>query len=123
VVNQSESLTLHNDNCPSTFVVDPLVSDPTQGSFLILSVSPPTLSGFREPEETEPSQETVLDSFIPFLKDHSSLAQLPIFQGKAIQNTSSFVGEASDSRMVSGTKEKDFVWSHGLGFEISPIKT
>jgi hypothetical protein len=123
VVNQSESLTLHSDNCPSTLPVDPLVSDPTQGSSPILFVSSPTLPGYREPEDAEPSLEVVLDSYIPYLKDHSSLAQLPVFRGKAIQNTSSNVGEASGSRMVVGTKEKDFVWSHGLGFEISPIKT
>jgi hypothetical protein len=51
VVNQSESLILHIDNCPSALPMDPLVLDPTQGISPILFVSFPTLPGYREPED------------------------------------------------------------------------
>jgi hypothetical protein len=56
------------------------------------------------------------------LKDHSSINQLPIFQGKALQVTTSFGGETSGSNLLQVTKVKYFVWSRGLGFENSPIK-
>ena len=50
----------------------------------------------------------VLDSFIPFLKDHSSINLLPIFRGMALQFSSSTGGETSGSNLMVVTKEKYF---------------
>jgi hypothetical protein len=120
--NLSKSFTLPNSICPSS-LIDTVSTEPFQTSSPVLNASSPIISGFCEPEESKPSLEAVLNSFIPFLKDNSSFNQLPVFPGKALQVTSSIGGETSGSFLPEGTKAKDFVWSRGLGFETSPIKT
>jgi hypothetical protein len=63
--NLSDPLTLPNSICPSS-LVDSVLTEPSQVSSPVLNVSSPIISGFREPEDSEPSLEAVLDSFIPF---------------------------------------------------------
>jgi hypothetical protein len=48
---------------------------------------------------------------------------LPVYLGKAVLNEALDGECASSSKIHNISKEKEFVWSRGLGIEVSPIKT
>jgi hypothetical protein len=81
------------------------------------------IPGCRESEENDSSLSVVLDSLLPFIRDHKSTVPLLVYLGNFVFDDSIGGGKPSTSvSRVEGTG-KEFAWSRGLGIEHSPIKT
>jgi len=91
-----------------------------------LSLLPNTseiLPGCRDSYEHESSLSEVLDSLLPFLRDHQSIVPLLVYMGKVVYK----VSNSGDFLVTTGPRieesGKEFAWSRGLGIEHSPLKT
>jgi hypothetical protein len=82
-----------------------------------------TLPGYQESEETDSSLNEVLDSLIPYLRDHSSTIPLPVYLGKSLYKK--FATRWCNQHLSTCCfgHRKEYAWSRGLGIEYSPIKT
>jgi hypothetical protein len=67
--------------------------------------------------------DTLIDTLIPTYREALSPIPIPTFQGRSVYHKlepGGVSGRLDKSGLVLG---KDYTWSKGLGFEISPIKT
>jgi hypothetical protein len=85
-------------------------------------VGSPTLPGYHEPEDDEPSLHAVLDSLLPFIHDPNSSVQLPVYLGNSVIDPGVKSGESSKTCSLAEGVGKEFAWSRGLGIDYSPVK-
>jgi len=77
----------------------------------------------REPKLDDEALLEFFDSLIPTGRGINTSVSLPLFLGKAVLNEALDGECASSLKNTNISKDEEFVWSRGLGIEVSPIKT
>jgi hypothetical protein len=81
------------------------------------------LLGFREPKLGESSPGAVMDTLVPIYRETMSSTPIPTYQGRSEVRRIGPIGDSSSIEWNGEGSGKEFPWSRGLGFKISPIKT
>jgi hypothetical protein len=79
--------------------------------------------GYGEPDTSDHSLNRIISASVPSFSKNTSPIMLLTYLGKEVVARTSTMGQHSDPSGDGSATGKESVWSGGLGFELSPIKT